>query len=498
MASRDHFPRRLFVLPVDGAVPSVFQDYTRVGELLANGIGAGKVAAFFGGLALFDEGIDGGGLEAGLGGSEAKAREFFGVVVREHGEDAVKFFHRGDEASGVLLAHFAAVHGGIGVAEKVEDGGEGDGSVEVVGEAGVEIGFGPGDAFFEGIARAGGKFFGAQAVHESAEALDGIFGLLEAVGGEIELAAVGDGEQEVTDAGGFLSLGEKIAEGEEVAEGFRHLLALDDEVLGVEPDFDEGFSGGALALGDFVFVVGEGEVHAAGVNVERLAEVAHGHGGAFDVPAGTAGADTGFPEMLAGLGSFPESEVAGVGLFVAVHVNAGAGLDAGHVNFREFAVIGKFRDAEVDGTFAGVGEAFFLELFDEVNHGVNVVGGADDFLGHFEGEGAHVVEKGLDIFFCVLADGDAFDGGILDDAVVHVGEIHDVEETIAAGAQVAAEDVLEDEGAEVADVREVVDGGAAGVHADFARMNRVERFERVGESVVETNLGGVGGHVGGR
>ena len=63
--------------------------------------------------------------------------------------------------------------------------------------------------------------------------------------------------------------------------------------------------------------------------------------------------------------------------------------------------------------------------------------------------------------------------GVADDLVVHVGDVHDVVEAEAAGAQPVAQDVDESEGAEVADVGEIVDRGAAGVHADGVVARRV-------------------------
>jgi hypothetical protein len=164
----------------------------------------------------------------------------------------------------------------------------------------------------------------------------------------------------------------------------------------------------------------------------------------------------------------PEGEIAGAFFFVAVDIDACAGLDAGDVDLGELAVVGKFSDAVVDGAFAGVGVGFFLEALDELDHGVDVVRGADPVLGGFDAEGFAIVEEGLGEFFGVVADADAFGGGVGNDAVVDVGEIHDVGEAEAAEFQETAEDVLEDEGAVVADVGIVIDRGAAGVHGDFA------------------------------
>ena len=98
-------------------------------------------------------------------------------------------------------------------------------------------------------------------------------------------------------------------------------------------------------------------------------------------------------------------------------------------------------------------------------------------------------KKACDEFLGVLADADAGRGGVGDDAVVHVGEVHDVVELEAAEFQEAAQDVLEHEGAVVADVREVVDRGTAGVDADFASALRDERLGLTTESVVEADFG---------
>lgn len=54
--------------------------------------------------------------------------------------------------------------------------------------------------------------------------------------------------------------------------------------------------------------------------------------------------------------------------------------------------------------------------------------------------------------------------GVADDFVVHVGQVHDVEQFIAAPFQMPPQDVHEDERAEVADVGEVIDRRPTGVH----------------------------------
>src|SRR5437773_11088249 len=112
-------------------------------------------------------------------------------------------------------------------------------------------------------------------------------------------------------------------------------------MLGVHPIARERLSGGSFALGNFVFVMRKRKVDAAGVNIERFAEIFHGHGGAFDMPAGAAGADGGFPEMLAGLRRFLKGEFARAFFVVAVVVDARACRYSGVIGFGERAVMGE-------------------------------------------------------------------------------------------------------------------------------------------------------------
>ena len=165
----------------------------------------------------------------------------------------------------------------------------------------------------------------------------------------------------------------------------------------MQPEARKWLAGERFRLRDFVFMVREDQVDAAGVDIERFAEVLDGHHGALDVPAGTARADGGVPERLAFLGRFPEGEIAGVGLFVLVHVDARAGDVAAEIVVRELAVAGKGGDAEVDGAVAGVGVAAGGQARDGVGHIVDVVGGRHQALGPLQAQAGAIVQKGLRI-----------------------------------------------------------------------------------------------------
>ena len=225
----------------------------------------------------------------------------------------------------------------------------------------------------------------------------------------------------------------------------------------------EGLVGGGFALRDLVFVVREHEVFAAGVEVEAVAEVLHGHGGALDVPAGTAAADGRIPGGFAGLGGLPEGEVAGGVLLVLVEIDARAVFHAAEVFLAELAVVGEGGEAEVPAAVFGlVGGAGGGQALDERDHAVDVLGGAGHLLRALDAQGVHVLKKGLLEVGRVLADGHAGGGGVADDLVVDVGDVHDVVDGDAEQLEGAAENVDLQEGAEVADVAVVVDRGAAG------------------------------------
>ena len=79
---------------------------------------------------------------------------------------------------------------------------------------------------------------------------------------------------------------EQVADGHEVAERLRHLLALHLQEAVMQPDIGHhGRPEAAARLGDLVLVVREDEVEPAGMDVEHLAEMGPRHRRALDVPA---------------------------------------------------------------------------------------------------------------------------------------------------------------------------------------------------------------------
>ena len=132
-----------------------------------------------------------------------------------------------------------------------------------------------------------------------------------------------------------------------------------------------------------------------------------------------------------------------------------------------------------------VGDVLGGEVLDERDHLRNAGGGVRDVLRVLDAEGVEVLEEGALEFGGVFGDGDAGGGGVADDLVVDVGDVHDVVDGDALLAEDAAEHVDVEEGAEVADVAVVVDGGAAAVHAQRGCADWGEGLDLAAEGVEE-------------
>ena len=328
---------------------------------------------------------------------------------------------------------------------------------------------------------------------EGAQAVDGVGGFGEAVEGEVQLVAVGHGDQQEADGRGAVALEQQVAEGVEVALGLRHLLAFDEQEADVHPVAREGLAGGGFGLGDLVFVVREHEVFAAGVEVEgRRRETSSPWRSTRCASRG--GRRRGrCPRMSRRVCGLPEGEVAGGVLLVLVDIDAGAVFDAFEVFLGELAVLGETRDAEVPGAVFGlVGDVFGGELLDERDHLRDVLGGVGDVLRALDAEGVEVFEEGALVTCAVYSPmgrpAAAALRMILSSTSVMFMTWSNGDALLA---DEAAQDVDVEEGAEVADVAVVVDGGAAAVHAqcgcaDGGERSRSCRLRVLKSSIVAT------------
>ena len=120
-------------------------------------------------------------------------------------------------------------------------------------------------------------------------------------------------------------LGQKFVQDADVADRFRHLAAAEIEHAVVQPEAGEYLAAmGTGALGDFVLVVRELQIDAAGVDVDGFSQVGFTHRRAFDMPARAADTPGRVPARQIRRGRLPEYEVTRMA-FVGGHFHACTG-----------------------------------------------------------------------------------------------------------------------------------------------------------------------------
>ncbi len=284
----------------------------------------------------------------------------------------------------------------------------------------------------------------------------------------------------------------EVREGVEVLQALRHLRAGDEEVLVVEPRLHERLPRRGLRLRDLVLVVREDEVHAAGVEVDGLAEVTHRQSGALEVPAWPSLAEPRLPEDVAvrGVPGLPEREVLDVLLVVLVrrHAPARACLQVREVEVAELPVRRERRDLEVDRPVRRlVGGALREELLDELDHlldRVRVRRARHDGRA-LDPQRVEVLQEQVEVERRELVERLLLLLRALDRLVVHVGDVHDVAHGQPLPLERPAEEVVEQERPQVSYVDAVVDRRAAGVEGDLPRGERDEVFFATREGVPE-------------
>ena len=252
----------------------------------------------------------------------------------------------------------------------------------------------------------------------------------------------------------------------QVAQRLAHLVAAQPQQAVVHPVAGEGDDArGRLALGDFVLVMGEDQVLPASVNVQALAQVGHGHTGAFNVPAGTARPPRAFPRRLAGAGALPQGEVHGVFL-VLVYLDATARLHPLQGAVAQFAVALAALHPEEDVAARGVGVAGVHQPADGLDDGADFLCGAGVDVGAANVQGVHGREEVVNELLGQFGGFDALLLGPLDYLVVHVGKVLDVVHLKTEMFQIPAQHVEGDVAEGVADVGGRVRGDATDVHLD--------------------------------
>src|SRR5882762_4700205 len=136
----------------------------------------------------------------------------------------------------------------------------------------------------------------------------------------------------------------------------------------MQPMTHERFSGERDRLGDLIFVVRKNQIHSARMNVDDFAQIANGHHGALDVPAGTTWSNRSFPEGLAVLRRLPQNKIPRIILLVGIDVHPRAGTHSRKIVVRKFSVVWKTGDTKINGAVAAIGETLVGQYLNGLCH----------------------------------------------------------------------------------------------------------------------------------
>ena len=256
----------------------------------------------------------------------------------------------------------------------------------------------------------------------------------------------------------------------------------------MQPPAGQGLARGRLRLGNLVFVVGENQIGATEMDIDRVSQFLAHHGRAFDMPTRPARAPGGRKTGLPRFGPFPKGEIEGMvlaGFLAAGDPTIGVLLLLREIPAREFAVAGVLHHGEIDVAIGAIGRPLGLQFANQGADPIEALGGPGHAVGRQDVEGGHVGHEGVDVALAHNLHRTAFLGSPFENLVVDVGVVLHERHLVAAPDQVAAQHVPGDITAGVAQVAEVINRDPAAIHRHLAGLQRLKRFAAAGEGVGE-------------
>src|SRR5258708_24349294 len=239
-------------------------------------------------------------------------------------------------------------------------------------------------------------------------------GVLQSVECKVQLIAVWDRSQQISNRRRLMALQYQVAEGGEGTQGLRHLLAFDEQEAHMKPGTGKRLSRQRLRLRDFVFVMWEDKVFPTSVQIEAVAQFLHRHDRAFEVPAGASSTNRGFPESLSRLGRLPQRKVACAVFIVFVNVDAGPIEHPAEIFLLKFSILRILRDAEeIRTVIADLSDPLLHQPGHEFRHLWNMLGGAHHPWVLVSNHGA-IFKKRLSLLPRVFLNPDSFSPPIAD------------------------------------------------------------------------------------
>src|SRR6266511_20893 len=336
--------------------------------------------------------------------------------------------------------------------------------------------------------------------HPLAQPAEPLLLALQRLPREVHLAAVPGPEAEQPERQRVVPLVSQLGHAGDVPFRLRHLLAGLLQEPPVHPDRDDPVAGGAVRLGHLVLVVGEPQVVAAGVDVEALAQVLHGHGRALDVPSGEPLAPRARPPHQASVACpLPQREVLGVALLrVDLQLLAVPGAEGRQRVPRQLPVVGERVDVEVHVAPDLVGQAPVNEALRELDHLRDVVRGPRVVVGALDVQRVEVLQERRGVLRgdllgreALVGDGDvhAVAGGLADVVrhVTDVRDVHDLDDVLSLEPQPPPDEVPEHERSHVPDVGVAIHGRAAGVDLRGPPVGGLDLLDLPAERVVQAH-----------
>ena len=247
----------------------------------------------------------------------------------------------------------------------------------------------------------------------------------------------------------------------------------------------------AAALRDLVLVVRELQVDPAAVNVETLAQQRQRHGRAFDMPPRPPPAPGRLPPRLIVGGWLPQDEIHRI-LLVGCHLDPRAGDHVVDRPPRQLTVIGVGPHPEQHMALRRIGMAARDQILDHRDHAADMLGRLrllePRVLRIVHAQRRHVLMKPLRRGPRQLVDRDPALARAVDDLVLYIGDVAHIghmprpEEML----QQPIQHVEHHHRPRVAQMRPVIDGGAADIHPHVAGVDRFKDLLLAGLRVVQS------------
>mmetsp|Transcript_10934 Transcript_10934/g.27085 ORF Transcript_10934/g.27085 Transcript_10934/m.27085 type:complete len:271 (+) Transcript_10934:871-1683(+) len=243
--------------------------------------------------------------------------------------------------------------------------------------------------------------------------------------------------------------------------------------------------------------MGEGQIHTPSVDVNTVAQKSLRHRTTLNVPPRPALAQAGLPKHLSVilLVRLPQSKVSrslllnplrfrisdsptlSSSIFHVVKVKAG-----------EVSVVWEALDIKVVGPFALIRVSLVYEPLNHVDHIINVVGCSRILACRDNIQHRQVAEESIGKLVGQVLERDIVTLHPLNDLIVHICQVAHVVHVKATVQQPALDQVVGEEGPEVANMCKIVHCGSAGVHAHLAILDGNKGLLVSGQGVVENNL----------